>query len=690
MTIGIGPPWQALSASYVPAMGFPHGNAPVFLISAAHLRFDHEVTFCMIRQISFAGYSPIGDLTAVSICIVMACLIYFSYTNKTRSFRVFISLIALITAAAVTNVITYTVAVNGGHMALANGLRCVFHALLYMVFVHYVIYIIAVTRLERPEKGIYLSIALGLLVLMTALEVIFLRQDGGLFISEDGTIIYRGRNIFMYGYFAFVALNILLLIRVRNRLFRRVMLGFYSSMAVSFLMLAAQQLSAQNSYTLVTFLYPVIAMFYVMHSTPYDAMLGAIDSSALGNLVRYAYERKKDFLFMSLYLHQFNEEGKAFPEDMQATIRRFSSDFFRSAVLFQVDNGHEMLLIPLSRNPDYEDRIRSILQAFEPEYKKFQFDYKIVIGESVEEISRKNEYVSFVRHVHRRMAENSMHRVTARDVERFSQYQILVKELESIHENADLDDPRVLVLFQPVLNIKTRKYDSAEALMRLRMPDGSMEYPNRFIPLAEENGFIHTLTEIILHKTCMTVKKLLAAGYRFARVSVNVSALELKDDHFCQDMIDIISGCGVPEDMIAIELTESRSDDDFILMKNKISELRAQGIKIYLDDFGTGYSNMERIMALPFDIIKFDRSLVQASGSSERSEKLVEGLAGMFSELHYSVLYEGVESESDEKLCSGMYASYLQGYRYSRPIPPERLEEYFENDALPEAGVKEG
>ena len=632
----------------------------------------------MIRQITFAGYSPIGDLTAVSICVVMACLIYFSYTNKTRSFRVFISLIVLIAAAAITNVFTYTVAVHGGYIGLANGLRCAFHALLDLVFVPYVIYIIAVTRVEKPEKGIYFAVAAGLLVLMTVLEAVFVSQDGGLFITGDGTVSYRGRNMFMYGYLSFVALIILLLIRVRNRLFRRVMLGFYSSMAVSFGILAVQQLFRQNSYTVVTFLYPVIAMFYVMHSTPYDAMMGAIDSSALGNLVRYAYERKKDFVFMSLYLHQFNEEGKAFPEDMQATIRRFSSDFFRGAVLFQVDNGHEMLLIPVSRNPDYEDRILRILQAFEPEYKKFQFDYKIVIGESVEDISRKNEYVSLVRHVHLRMAENSVYRVTSKDVERFNSYEALIKELESIHNTADLNDPRVLVLFQPVLNIKTRQYDSAEALMRLRLPDGTMEYPDRFIPLAEENGFIHTMTEIILHKTCVEIKKLLAAGCRFARVSVNVSALELKDDCFCQDMIDIICNCGVPEDMIAIELTESRSEDDFILMKNKISELRGQGIKIYLDDFGTGYSNMERIMALPFDIIKFDRSLVQASGSSERSEKLVEGLAGMFSELQYSVLYEGVESESDEKLCSEMYASYLQGYRYSRPIPAEKLAEYFE------------
>lgn len=644
----------------------------------------------MTPQIRFADYSPIGDLTAVSICAVMACLIYFSYTQKTRSFRVFISLLVLIAAAAITNVIAYTVAVSGRNMALANGLRCAFHGLLYLIFFHYVMYIIVVTRVGRPKMFLYIAAALALLVAATAAEVFFVCRGDGLFIDADGTVAYRGRNVFLYGYLGYLALCIILLFQVRNRVFRRVMLGFYSSIAVSFLMLSLQQLSHQNSYTLVTFLYPVIAMFYVMHSTPYDAMMGAIDSSAMGNLVRYAYERKKDFVFMSLYLHQFNEEGKAFPEDMQATIRRFSSDFFRDAVLFQVDNGHEMLLIPVSRNPDYEDRILRILQAFEPEYKKFQFDYKIVIGESVEDISRKNEYVSLVRHVHRRMAENSVYRVTSKDVERFNQYEVLVKELENIHAGHDLDDPRILVLFQPVLNIKTRKYDSAEALMRLRMPDGSIEYPDHFIPLAEENGFIHTLTEIILHKTCLTVKKLLAAGCRFARVSVNVSALELKDDRFCQDIINIISGCGVPEDMIAIELTESRSYDDFLLMKNKISELREQGIKIYLDDFGTGYSNMERIMALPFDIIKFDRSLVQASGSSERSEKLVEGLAGMFSELQYSVLYEGVESESDEKMCSGMYASYLQGYRYSRPIPPERLEDYFENDSLPEIGVKEG
>ena len=83
-------------------------------------------------------------------------------------------------------------------------------------------------------------------------------------------------------------------------------------------------------------------------------------------------------------------------------------------------------------------------------------------------------------------------------------------------------------------------------------------------------------------------------------------------------------------------------------------------------------------MELPFDIIKFDRSLVTACGTNPKSEQMVGSLAAMFDDMNYSVLYEGVENELDEKRCIEMSAKYLQGYKYSRPIPIERLTEFFE------------
>ncbi len=86
---------------------------------------------------------------------------------------------------------------------------------------------------------------------------------------------------------------------------------------------------------------------------------------------------------------------------------------------------------------------------------------------------------------------------------------------------------------------------------------------------------------------------------------------------------------------------------------------------------------MERILELPFDIIKFDRSLVIASDSDARSQKMVGSLAGLFSQLDYSILYEGIEDQDDEERCRDMSASYLQGYKYSRPVPIGELRHFF-------------
>jgi EAL domain-containing protein (putative c-di-GMP-specific phosphodiesterase class I) len=276
------------------------------------------------------------------------------------------------------------------------------------------------------------------------------------------------------------------------------------------------------------------------------------------------------------------------------------------------------------------------------------------------------------------MPESTIHRVIPDDIERFNRDEYILLELMDIYNRHDLDDPRVLAYCQPVFNLQTGRFDSAEALMRLDLEKTGIVMPDQFIPMAESHGYIHVLTEIILHKTCREIKRLTDDGFGIGRISVNVSVLELKDEGFCGDINRVIADSSVDGEKVAIELTESQSEADFVIMKEKIDELRRQGIRFYLDDFGTGYSNMERIMELPFDIIKFDRTLVIASGSDERSEKMVENLANMFREMDYSVLYEGVETDADEERCREMFASYLQGYKYSRPVPIEQLQEFLQ------------
>ncbi|MBR1723399.1 MAG: EAL domain-containing protein, partial [Ruminococcus sp.] len=182
-------------------------------------------------------------------------------------------------------------------------------------------------------------------------------------------------------------------------------------------------------------------------------------------------------------------------------------------------------------------------------------------------------------------------------------------------------------------------------------------------------------------KVCRQIHVLLEAGYDIQRISVNFSAIDLRCETFSEDVCRIIESNDIPYGKIAVEITESRSESDFSLMKKRVMDLQRRGVKFYLDDFGTGYSNFERIMEIPFDIIKFDRSMLIESNKSDSSEFMVCTFANMFNQLDYSVLFEGVETDMDEAHCVKMSASYLQGYKYSRPIPIEQLSHFLTFDS---------
>ena len=127
---------------------------------------------------------------------------------------------------------------------------------------------------------------------------------------------------------------------------------------------------------------------------------------------------------------------------------------------------------------------------------------------------------------------------------------------------------------------------------------------------------------------------------------------------------------------VAIEITESRNESDYDFAKNAMIRLKDRGIFFYLDDFGTGYSNMERLVNLPFDVIKFDRSMTILSGKNAESMYLVTTLSNIFHYSGYTILYEGIEDENDEQRCVEMNGLYLQGYKYSKPIPMDDLRRF--------------
>ena len=517
----------------------------------------------MQGTVQLEKYFAASEITVLAVCFVMLILLTVSFKVRMKSFRIFAAMLYMLIIATLADLTLHYLMDRDPDLprTVFYALRTIYHTLLFAILHQYVNYACEATALSRQRRKPYVLIATALLITFSIADAVGIFTGRTMHIV-DGMISFEGSTIFTIGYVLFVLLLTVLLIRVRRRLYRQVMIGFFGVAMISIIVLAAARLRIQSTYTSSTFLFPLIAVMYLLHSNPYDVLLGANDLRGLNNLIHYSDEKQREYLFLSLYMRELDESGATMSEEMRALIRHVAESYYRKSTLFQVSNGHMLLMVPKDRNPNWEERTAKVLEEFGKEYERFRYDYKLVIGESTPELNRKNDYISFIRSIHAQIPENTIHRVQPDDRDKFRRYETILKEVADIAAKKDPDDPRVLVYCQPVYNIRTGKYDTAEALMRLLLDDMGVVFPDQFIPLAEENGYIHVLTEIILSKTCKAISDLLSEGFEVTRISVNVSVMELRDQDFCGDINSIIDRSGVDSSRIAIELTESRNDSE--------------------------------------------------------------------------------------------------------------------------------
>ena len=620
-------------------------------------------------QVFLQNYTPAGDVLTIFIGVVLLVLMHVAYIKKEENFLAFRRIPALVIISSAADIASHFLIymLGAGFRFPVYAVYLVNNACLILALYNYMEYIRLTMQTEDP---IWIKVSLYIKI-VAAFELVI--QSIAPLVLQAGMSTY----VFVDIYTVDMLILVFMIYRSRDHVYGRILTGVCVSAALSFILMYAQLFFGQTSYTSATFLFPAIALLYLMHSNPYDFALGAVDEEAFEDTIAYSYVQRKELYIMSLYIHELELSGGDIPREIQMKVRYYGEKFIRGSQLFRISDGHLVLVLDAAKHPDCEDKAEKMLAAFYKEHEKYGLDFKIIFLRSIKEISEKNDYIPMLQFFHAHMGTNEVLRVSDDDIAAYYKHGYILDQLRDIGMKKDVNDPRVLVYCQPVLNTRTGQYDTAEALMRLKLQDTGLVFPDQFIPLAEKYGLIHTLSLIILAKTCAQIKKMLDEGYYVKRISVNFSMIDVREPDFADKVKSIVSVIGIPFDKIAIEITESQNEKDFLLVKERLNELRDSGIKFYLDDFGTGYSSFERIMELPFDIIKFDRSLTVASGSDSKIETMVSYLAHMFTDMNYAVLYEGIENTDDEERCVRMFARYLQGYKYSKPIPIEQLTEYF-------------
>lgn len=634
-----------------------------------------------LKTLNNMDYSAVGDIAAMSLCMCCCVFLLLSYLRGSGKIKSMIGMIITIFMSSSTNIICHALLSDPiGQRVPIYIFRGAHNLCILLTLILYIGYLGEPLWLGEEVRDRHMKQALILAPTAVAIDFVLSLLKVGYYIDSEGVVHKNAsRNIYMFMIILLVVTIIYILLKNRDRIIKQVFRGLAASNIMALVMMSVQGFHRQVSFTSLAFFFPVLGLMFFFHSNPYDVETGAVSDSYIYPVLDKAIEKDRSLYLICCYIKNFTTEFER-SKDIHVEFNRFFREKGVRGVLYRFPHDRLILAFSGSRKTGAEKLSLQMIDSFKRSYSRFKLDFKLTVCKTTPDFADGRQMLDFIEFLSSSQEMNTIHYATPEDIAEFHAKTGILSELKDIAERGDLDDERVLVYCQPVYSLLTGKYDTAEALMRLRGEDGEMIFPDKFIPVAEHFGFIHPLSMIILNKTCKQVHKLLEAGYHLQRISVNFSPIDLRCETFCDEVCRIIQQNDIPFGKIAVEITESRSESDFSLMKQKVTDLQRRGIKFYLDDFGTGYSNFERIMEIPFDIIKFDRSMLIESGKSESSEFMVCTFANMFNQLDYSVLFEGVETDSDETHCMKMSASYLQGYKYSRPIPIEQLSHFLTYD----------
>ena len=252
-----------------------------------------------------------------------------------------------------------------------------------------------------------------------------------------------------------------------------------------------------------------------------------------------------------------------------------------------------------------------------------------------------------------------------------------VRRLEVENQlRAALDTDALVVHYQPVLDISTGMIAGAEALVRLRNPDGSLVMPGHFIDVAEDSGLIAQLGHQVLVKSIRQAAEWTALeipGQVPPFVAVNVSARQLTDPNYPEILEHELEKSGLAPRQLSLELTESALIDGNPVTEASLQKLHDLGVRIGLDDFGTGFSSLAYLKRFPISFLKIDRSFVNGIGVDDDDSAIVRATIALAHGLNLRVVAEGIETDDQLGQLSALDCEFGQGYLFSKPIDPAQF-----------------
>jgi EAL domain-containing protein (putative c-di-GMP-specific phosphodiesterase class I) len=224
--------------------------------------------------------------------------------------------------------------------------------------------------------------------------------------------------------------------------------------------------------------------------------------------------------------------------------------------------------------------------------------------------------------------------------------------------------------YQPLVDLAENRINTCEALLRWNHPERGWVPPDKFIPIAEEIGFITQLGEYVLENAALQCLK----WPSHMRVAVNVSSIQFQQSNVVEVISKILRKTGLNPGRLEVEVTESCMLEDVEGTNETLLKLARMGVRISLDDFGTGFSSLSYLHALPLDKVKIDRAFIENIHYDNKSLVLLEGITKLSHSLGLKVVVEGIETVDQLSLLQErIHVDEVQGFLFGKALPANEL-----------------
>jgi EAL domain-containing protein (putative c-di-GMP-specific phosphodiesterase class I) len=399
-----------------------------------------------------------------------------------------------------------------------------------------------------------------------------------------------------------------------------------------------------------------------------DRETGAFNSHVLYKYLGQLYDRKKSFSLLLISIEQNRNEVSTGDDARLVDIAKFL-DTLKGAKVFK--NVEREFVVLYEDSEKFEAGTKKIQERFEKEWggRIYQPLYISIKDSDVADTA--DEIYQLLRYYKQNYNQNDDGKIIEINHEMVEERRRWVQMFKTIVDA--LKEDRVEVFYQPIYSVEKNRFSSAEALVRIRNTDGEIVPPGQFISVAEETGLVDQLGERVFEKVCQFIQKERIWRFEIEYIEVNLSVRQCESHTLAERYQAIMEQYDVKPDMVNLEVTESASIRSRTILMQNMHKLIEYGVSFSLDDFGNGESNLNYIVDMPVEIVKFDRDMTKSYFENSKGRLVMETATRMILDLGLKIVSEGVETEVQLESMKKLGVQYIQGYYFSKPLPQDEF-----------------